>query len=232
MAETDHGARRDRPPERPGGRLAVIAALTSNAVVAAAKVVGFVFTGSASLLAETFHSVADTGNQGLLLVGESQAQKTADREHPFGRARERYFWAFVVATMLFTLGSLVSLAEGIEKLRSPHDVGSYPWAFAILGIAVVAETASLRTATRNARPIKGSRTWWRFIRTTKHPEFPVVLLEDSGALAGLALALGGPGRVGGDRRSPLRRPGQRRHRRAPRGGGHRAGRRDAQPAHR
>jgi cation diffusion facilitator family transporter len=170
------------------GVKSIIAAFFANLGIAVAKFVGFLFTGSASMLAESIHSVADTGNQGLLLLGGRMARRRATEEHQFGFGRERYFWAFVVALVLFSFGSLFSLVEGIDKLRHPHAVESLGWALAILGLAMVFEGLSFRTAMRESRPLKGSRTWWGFIRTARVPELPVVLLEDSGALVGLSFA--------------------------------------------
>ena len=175
-----------------GSRKAIVAAFFANAGIAAAKFVGFAFTGSASLLAEGVHSVADTSNQGLLFLGGARAKKAADTEHPFGYGRERYFWSFVVALVLFTLGGLFALFEGEEKLRHPHELESVGWAVGILLIAVCLESYSLRTAiheSKEGREKAGS--WWRFIRTSKVPELPVVLLEDVGALIGLVFALFG-----------------------------------------
>jgi cation diffusion facilitator family transporter len=175
-----------------GSRKAIIAAFLANLGIAVAKLIGFVITGSAGLLAESMHSLADTGNQALLMFGSRRGKRKADAAHPFGYGPERYFWAFVVALVLFSLGGLFALFEGIEKLIHPHEVESPMVAFVILGIAVALETWSLRTAVREARPSKlKGQTWWRFIRGTKSPELPVVLLEDTGALLGLFFALTG-----------------------------------------
>jgi cation diffusion facilitator family transporter len=176
-----------------GSRRAILAALVANLGIAIAKFVGFVATGAASMLAEAVHSVADTSNQALLLWGAAAARREPTEEHPFGYGRERYFWAFVVALVIFSLGALFAAAEGIEKLRHPHQLANVPWAVGILLGAVVLEIFSLRTAVRAARPLKGARSWWWFIRGTKNPELPVVLLEDLGALCGLLLALLGVG---------------------------------------
>ena len=173
------------------GRKAIVAAFLANLGIAIAKFVGFVVTGAASMLAEAIHSVADTANQGLLLLGRSRAQRPATADHPFGFSRERYFWAFVVALILFTGGSLFALVEGIEKLRHPHELESVGWAVGILVIALVLEGLSLRTAVSEARPATQGRSWWTFIRRSKTPELPVVLLEDTGALLGLVFALAG-----------------------------------------
>jgi cation diffusion facilitator family transporter len=174
-----------------GTRKAIVAAFLANLGIALAKFSAFAVTGSASLLAEAIHSVADTGNQGLLFLGGKRSRKAPTDEHPFGFGTERYFWAFVVALVLFTLGSLFALYEGIQKLFDPHELNSAIWAFGVLGVAIVAEGLSLRTAHRQADPTRNGRTWWRFIRTTKSPELPVVLLEDTGALIGLMFALVG-----------------------------------------
>src|SRR3954468_22304636 len=172
-----------------GTRRAIIAAFLANLGIALAKFVAFLITGSASMLAESIHSVADTGNQGLLFLGRKRSRKAPTEEHPFGFGTERYFWAFIVALVLFTLGSLFALYEGVQKLVDPKALDSPIWAFSVLGIAIVLEGLSLRTAHHEADPTRQGRTWWRFIRTTKSPELPVVLLEDVGALVGLLFAL-------------------------------------------
>lgn len=176
-----------------GGHKAIVAALVANLSIAAAKVVGFVVTGSSSMLAESVHSFADSGNQVLLLVGGKRAGRDADERHPFGYGRDRYFYAFVVAVVLFVLGAAFALYEGIEKVRHPHHLDSAGVAIGILAFAIVAETFSFRTAIRETRPLKGEQSWWGFIRHAKTPELPVVLLEDLAALVGLLLALGGVG---------------------------------------
>jgi cation diffusion facilitator family transporter len=175
------------------GTRAVIAALLANLGIAVAKLVGFALTGSSSMLAEAFHSVADSGNQATLIVGGRVAERAPDRQHPFGHGRARFFAAFLVAVILFTLGSLFSLYEGYEKLRHPHELESAGVALAILLVALVLEGLSLRTAVREATPLRGDQSWWSFIRTTKKPELAVVLLEDTAAEAGLAFALAGVG---------------------------------------
>jgi cation diffusion facilitator family transporter len=174
-----------------GSRRAVVAAFLANLGIAASKLVGFFVTGSASLLAETIHSVADTGNQGLLVVGARRSRRSPTPAHPFGFGAERYFWGFVVALLLFSLGSLFALGEGIDKLVNPHQLKSPAVAIAILGVAVVLESLSFRTARREANAERDGASWWSFIRRSKSPELPVVLLEDFGALVGLAFALGG-----------------------------------------
>ncbi|MBW3577610.1 MAG: cation diffusion facilitator family transporter [Actinobacteria bacterium] len=171
---------------------AVIAAFFANLGIGAAKFTAFALTGSSSMLAESFHSVADTGNQALLLLGHRRAQRRATPEHPFGYARERYFWAFVVAMILFALGAVFSLWEGYSKLRSPHPIESPMWAFAVLGIALVAESVALRIAVRTANESR-TGSWWHYIRTTKDAGNAVVLLEDAAAETGLVVALLGVG---------------------------------------
>jgi cation diffusion facilitator family transporter len=174
-----------------GGRKAILAALFANAGIAIAKFVGFLITGAASMLAEAVHSVADTSNQALLLFGGSRAKRKATADHPFGYGRERYFWAFVVALVLFLLGGVFALYEGIEKLRHPHELESLAIAAGILIVAIGLESFSLRTAVKEAQHAKGDAGWVEFIRHSKAPELPVVLLEDIGALLGLVIALVG-----------------------------------------
>ncbi|HEX2312454.1 MAG TPA: cation diffusion facilitator family transporter [Thermomonospora sp.] len=179
-----------------GGTKAIVAALAANLGIATAKFVAFAFTGSSSMLAEGIHSVADSGNQGLLLVGGKRARRERTPQHPFGYGRERYFYAFVVAVVLFTIGSVFSLYEGYHKLHEahehPHETMDSPgWAFGVLIVAIIMETFSFRTAIKESNPLRGEDSWWQFIRRSKAPELPVVLLEDLGALVGLILALGG-----------------------------------------
>ncbi len=173
----------------PQGTKAIVAALAANLGIAALKVVAFLITGSGAMLAESVHSAADSANQGLLLLGHRRAGREPDDAHPFGYGRERFFWAFVVALVLFAVGSLVSIADGVEKLLHPHVIESAPVAIGVLLGAVCLEGYSFRTALREARPLKGTGSWWRFIRTSKNPELPVVVLEDAAALLGLLLAL-------------------------------------------
>lgn len=173
------------------GTKAVVAALFANATIAIAKFAGFAVTGSSSMLAEAVHSVADSGNQGLLVLGGRRAKKAADEEHPFGYGRERYFWGFVVALVLFSLGSLFAIYEGLHKLDYPKEISSPEWALGILGFAIIAEALSFRTAVKETQKVKGDATYWQFIRRAKAPELPVVLLEDLGAMIGLVLAFSG-----------------------------------------
>ncbi len=172
-----------------GSRRAIIAAFFANLAVAIAKFAGFLITTSSSMLAESIHSVADTSNQALLLLGGRRAAKPVTPEHPFGYGRERYFWAFIVALVLFTLGSAFALFEGTEKLRHPEPLESPEWAIGILLVAIVLEGASLRTAVVEANRIRDRSSWVAYIRRSKEPELPVVLLEDAGAMIGLVIAL-------------------------------------------
>lgn len=171
------------------GTKAILAALAANLGIAASKFVAFVFTGSSSMLAESVHSVADSGNQALLLVGRRRAERQRTPLHPFGYGRERYFYAFVVAVVLFTVGAVFSLYEGYHKLVDPHEVESPMWAFGVLIVAIVLEGFSFRTAIVESNQVRGDHSWVSFIRRSKSPELPVVLLEDLGALVGLILAL-------------------------------------------
>jgi cation diffusion facilitator family transporter len=150
-------------------------------------------TGSSSILAEAVHSVADTANQGLLLLGRHTARRQATRQHPFGYGRDRYFYSFVVALLLFSLGSVFALYEGAHKIHSHDPISSPLVAIGILVVATVLEGFSFRTAVRESRPLKRGDSWWQFIKQSKSPELPVVLLEDTGALVGLLLAFAGIG---------------------------------------
>lgn len=172
-----------------GSKKAILAALSANAGIAVAKFVGAAITGSGSMLAEAVHSVADTGNQGLLLLGQKRSEQEADQLHPFGYGRNRYFYSFVVALVLFSLGSMYAIYEGVHKIQHPEELSSPLVAIVILGLAVVLEGFSFRTAMRESAPLRAGGSWWRFIRTSRSPELPVVLLEDTGALIGLLIAL-------------------------------------------
>lgn len=176
-----------------GGSRAIVAAFLANMGIAVAKFIGFIVTGSSSMLAESIHSVADSGNQALLVLGNKRAARERDAEHPFGHGRERYFWAFVVALVLFTLGAVFSLYEGIHKLQHPELLESAQWAIGILLVAIALEAFSFRTAIHESNLIRGRQGWATFIRRSRAPELPVVLLEDFGALIGLTLALLGVG---------------------------------------
>ncbi|MEE9609374.1 MAG: cation diffusion facilitator family transporter [Myxococcota bacterium] len=176
-----------------GSRRAILAAFLANLGIAAAKFAAFLATGAASMLAEAVHSLADSANQGLLILGGALAGRAPTPEHPFGYGRERYFWAFIVALVLFSMGSLFAISEGVAKLRDPHELASTGWAIGVLLLAIGLEGWSLRTAVREARKLRGSLGWWSFVRRSKQPELPVVLLEDLGALIGLVIALLGVG---------------------------------------
>jgi cation diffusion facilitator family transporter len=172
-----------------GGKRALIAALAANLGIAITKFVAFAITGSASMLAEAVHSVADSGNEVLLLVGRTRAQRDETREHPFGFGSERYFYTFVVAVVLFTVGAVYSCYEGAERIAHPERLTTPAVAFGVLGVAAVLEGSSLRTAAREASASRGRASWGSFIRRAKMPELPAVLLEDTAALGGLLLAL-------------------------------------------
>jgi cation diffusion facilitator family transporter len=176
-----------------GGTKAILAALGANAGIAVAKFVGFALTGSSSMLAEAVHSVADTSNQGLLLLGQKTSQRKATKEHPFGFGRDRYFYSFIVALMLFTLGAAFALYEGIHKVQHPEPLTTPIVAVVILVVAIGLEGFSFYTAITESKKIKGDVSWWGFIRQSRTPELPVVLLEDAGALLGLVFALIGVG---------------------------------------
>ncbi|MBA0049484.1 cation diffusion facilitator family transporter [Streptomyces sp. AJS327] len=176
-----------------GGTKAIVAALTANLAIAVSKFAAFVFSGSSSMLAEGVHSLADSGNQGLLLLGGKKAKKEASEQHPFGYGRERYIYGFLVSIVLFTIGGVFALYEGYEKIKHPHEIEHWYWPVGVLVFAIIAEIFSFRTAIRESNEVRGSLSWGQFIRRAKAPELPVVLLEDLGALVGLVLALGGVG---------------------------------------
>jgi cation diffusion facilitator family transporter len=176
-----------------GGSRAIIAALLSNLGIAIVKFIAFLASSSGSMLAESVHSLADTGNQGLLLLGGRQARKKADAAHPFGYGRERFVYAFVVSIILFSVGGVFSIIEGIDKVEKPHALDN-PWVpVIVLVIAIGLESFSFRTAIRESNRTRGSQSWVAFIRHAKAPELPIVLLEDFAALIGLAIALVGVG---------------------------------------
>ena len=171
-----------------GSRKAILAALIANSGIAVAKFLGFLVTQSSAMLAEAVHSVADMSNQGLLLLGGRRSRREPTATHPFGYGRERYFWSFVVAVVLFSVGSAFAVYEGIEKVRHPHEIRSVGWALAILGTGIVLEAWSFRTAIVAASPERRGLSWRKFILQTRNPELPVILLEDAGALFGLIIA--------------------------------------------
>lgn len=174
-----------------GGARAIVAALLANTGIAATKFVAYLVSGSSAMLAESVHSVADAGNQVLLLVGQRRARREADQEHPFGYGRERYVYAFVVAIILFSVGGMFSLYEGVLKLGEPHPIENAWLPITVLLIAIGLETYSLRTAVRESNHVRGRQSWMAFIRRAKAPELPVVLMEDVAALLGLTFALAG-----------------------------------------
>jgi cation diffusion facilitator family transporter len=172
---------------------AVLAALVANLGIAITKFVAFVVSGSTSMLAESVHSVADTGNLVLLLIGRGRANRPPSEEHPFGFGRERYFYGFVVSVMLFTVGAVFSVYEGLHKITNPEEIRSPLVPFIVLAVSAVLEGFSLRTAIHETNAVRGDRSFGTFIRRTKSPELPVVLLEDTAALIGLGLAFAGVG---------------------------------------
>ncbi|GAB4098769.1 cation diffusion facilitator family transporter [Sinomonas halotolerans] len=176
-----------------GGTKAVVAALVANLSIAVMKFIAFALTASSSMLAEAIHSVADSGNQILLLVGGQRAKKQASAEHPFGYGRQRYIYAFIVSIVLFSVGGLFALYEAWEKFKHPHAIeGQWWWVpLAVLVGAIIAEAFSFRTAIIESNHVRGKETWVQFVRNAKQPELPVILLEDLGALLGLIFALFG-----------------------------------------
>jgi cation diffusion facilitator family transporter len=176
-----------------GGNKAIIAALLANLGIAATKFIAWGFSGATSLLAEGVHSLADSGNQLLLLLGGKKAKKRADGKHPFGYGRERFVYAFVVSIILFSVGGVFSLYEGVHKLQHPEPLEMWWLPILVLSISIVLESFSLRTAVKESNPLRGKASWIQFIRHAKAPELPVVLLEDAAALVGLVLAFLGVG---------------------------------------
>ena len=174
-----------------GGLKAVIAALIANLGIAVSKFIAFIFTGSSSMLSEAIHSVADSGNQILLLIGNKRASKPADERHPFGYGRRRYVYGFIVAIVLFLVGGLFSLYEGFHKWQHPEPLSDWWIAVLVLVVAIGLETYSFRTAMREANKARGKRSLFGFVKAARQPELPVILLEDAGALAGLVFALFG-----------------------------------------
>jgi cation diffusion facilitator family transporter len=174
-----------------GGTRAVVAAMAANFGIAVTKFLAFFATGSSSMLSEAIHSVADTGNQVLLLIGGRRASRAPDASHPFGYGRTRFVYSFIVAIIIFLLGGLFSLYEGWHKFHHP-EVPDRVWvAYAVLGVSIVLEAFSFRTAIREANHSRGSRSILRYVHDARQPELPVVLLEDMGALVGLVFAFAG-----------------------------------------
>lgn len=176
-----------------GGNKAILAAMFANLGIAITKFIAWFFSGSSSMLAEGVHSLADTGNQVLLLRGGVLAKKKATLEHPFGFGRERYVYAFVVSIILFSVGGMFSIYEGIDKITHPHELENAWLPILVLSIAIGLESFSLRTAIKESNLVRGTQTWVQFVRHAKAPELPVVLLEDLAALVGLTFALSGVG---------------------------------------
>ena len=179
-----------------GGGKAILAAFLANMGIALAKFIAWALSGSASMLAEAIHSVADSGNQLLLMLGGRKAKRVADREHPFGYGRERYVYAFVVSIILFSVGGVFAIYEGIDKLTHPHGLDETWWwlPIVVLLVSIGLESFSLRTAIRESNHVRAKgQSWVSFVRRAKAPELPVVLLEDVGALTGLTFALLGVG---------------------------------------
>ncbi len=176
-----------------GGSTAIVAALTANIGIAVTKFIAFLLTSSSSMLAESIHSLADSGNQVLLLVGGKRAKRAATPDHPFGYGRERYVYAFIVSIVLFSIGGLFALYEAYHKWLDPHPIeGRWWWVpLAVLVAAIGMESYSFRTAIVESNHVRGDRPWVEFVRTAKAPELPVVLLEDLAALIGLVFALFG-----------------------------------------
>ncbi|MGQ0623938.1 MAG: cation diffusion facilitator family transporter [Sporichthyaceae bacterium] len=173
-----------------GGTKAILAALAANTGIAVTKFIAFLLTRSSSMLAESIHSLADAGNQVLLLIGGKRAQRAATPRHPFGYGRERYVYAFLVSIVLFTVGGGFALYEGIHKIQDPHPIDEWHWVpVVVLVAAIVMETFSFRTAIIESNHVRGEASWVQFVRHAKSPELPVILLEDLGALVGLVLAL-------------------------------------------
>jgi cation diffusion facilitator family transporter len=169
----------------------VVAAFACNGVIAVSKFVAAGITGSAAMLSEALHSVADAGNQALLLLGLKRAGRPADALHPFGYGKELYFWSFVVAVILFSMGVGVSLYEGINKLRNPHPIESPIVSYVVLGVAIAFEVASTYVAVSAFNKQRGEQSAWTALRGSKDPALFTVLLEDLAALAGLLIALAG-----------------------------------------
>ncbi|MCW6007002.1 cation diffusion facilitator family transporter [Micromonospora sp. CPCC 205371] len=175
-----------------GGTKAIVAALLANLGIAVTKFIAWLLTQSSSMLAESIHSVADSGNQALLLLGGRRAQRKATPQHPFGYGRERYIYAFIVSIVLFSVGGLFALYEAYHKLSHPEPITRWHWVpVVVLVVAIVLESFSFRTAIVESNHVRGNATWVQFVRRARAPELPVVLLEDLGALVGLIFALFG-----------------------------------------
>jgi cation diffusion facilitator family transporter len=174
-----------------GQRGAVLTALAANVAIAVAKFAAAGITRSSAMLAESLHSLADSVNEVLLLVGARRSARPADRRHPFGHARYRYVYAFLVSLTVFWIGGVLAVIEGVAHLTAHETLADPRWAFGVLGLAAILEGWSLRTTIRVGRPSKGALTWRRLLRVTKAPELIVVFLEDLGALIGIGIAAAG-----------------------------------------
>jgi cation diffusion facilitator family transporter len=174
---------------RRGNLRAILYSLGANIAIAAAKLVGAIFTGSGSLLAEAFHSIADSGNEGLLLLGRKQARAPPSAIHPLGHGRATYFWAFIVALLLFSVGGIASIYEGVGKLRRAESLETPLVAVAIILFAAVAEAVSLYVALKEINQQRGTRSLWRWFRESRRSELIVLFGENAAALAGLGIAL-------------------------------------------
>lgn len=190
---TDLISRKDSTLSASGGTKAIIAAFLANLGIAITKLIAWFFSGASSMLAESVHSLADAGNQVLLIIGGKRAQRAATKEHPFGYGRVRFIYAFVVSIILFSVGGVFSIYEGINKLQHPHPLEVWWLPILVLSIAIVLESFSLRTAVKESNKIRGDASWVQFVKHSKAPELPVVLLEDLAALLGLFFAFVGVG---------------------------------------
>lgn len=169
----------------------MIAALIGNSLIAVAKfLVGFL-TSSAAMIAEAFHSVADSGNQVLLLRGIHVSEKAPSVRHPFGRGKEVYFWSLMVAVMLFVAGGVLAVQRGVDAIQHPHEISSFTPNYVVLGVAILIEAFSFRVAFKHFNAVRGSRGMWRSVRETKDSALLVVLLEDSAAMVGILFAVFG-----------------------------------------
>jgi cation diffusion facilitator family transporter len=176
---------------REQSRRSVLAALASNSAIAVTKIAAALVSGSTALLAEGFHSIADTGNQALLLLGLRLSDKPADEEHPFGHGKERFFWTFVVALALFLVGGLVSIQRGVSGVLHPSELPDLWLAVGVLVAAAVFEGSALRIALRTFNKERGQRSFWGGVRRAKDPETLTVVFEDTAALSGIVVAISG-----------------------------------------
>src|SRR5437870_1124254 len=176
---------------RSGMRFTIYAAIVGNLLVAASKFAAALWTGSVAMLSESIHPLVDTGNEALLLYGERRAAKPPDQDHPFGHGRELYFWSFVVALLIFAVGAGLSFLEGVSHIASPAAIRDSIVGYIVLGLSAVFEGTTWLIALRNFRRAKGSLGYIAAIRRSKDPPSFIVLLEDTAALAGIAIALAG-----------------------------------------